>query len=80
LIHIFVLDALCPAMLVHRNVIERSSNSLDRMILKCTPKFYLFSQMIGETSMLSGVQFPVKISELKPDIRRALRHGAGNSL
>lgn len=44
------------------------------------PKYYMFSQLIGETSVSSGLMFPVLKKRLRDDIRRALRHGWGNSL
>jgi hypothetical protein len=42
------------------------------------PKFYLFDPLDGDCS--TCMQFPVRKSELKPEYRRALRHGRGNTL
>ena len=43
------------------------------------PKFYLFDMLIGETSVSSMIQFPVRKSDLQTPVRRALAHGVGNS-
>ena len=40
-------------------------------------KYYLFSQL-DPNGCATGLQFPVKKSDLKPDIKRALAHGWGN--
>jgi hypothetical protein len=43
------------------------------------PKFYLFDPL--DKDDCSGcIQFPVRKADLRPDIRRALSHGYGNSL
>ena len=42
-------------------------------------RFYLFDMLIGETGISSTIQFPVRKADLRPDIRRALAHGWGNS-
>ena len=42
-------------------------------------RWYLFDQL-DEHGCSTTLQFPVKKSDLKPEIRRALAHGWGNSL
>jgi hypothetical protein len=42
-------------------------------------KFYLFDPL-DKYDCSTCCQFPVRKSELRPDIRRALAHGWGNSL
>lgn len=44
------------------------------------PKYYMFDQLMGETSASTGIMFPVLKKLLRDDVRRALRHGWGNSL
>jgi len=44
------------------------------------PKYYMFDQLIGETSASSRIMFPILKNRLRDDIRRALRYGWGNSL
>jgi hypothetical protein len=44
------------------------------------PKFYCFVPMVGESSIMGTLQFPVKKSDLRDDICKMLRHGCGNSL
>lgn len=43
-------------------------------------KFYLFDALIGESGMSGGLQFPVRKSDLRADIRRALANGVGTAL
>lgn len=43
------------------------------------PKFYLFDPL-DAWDCSGGIQFPVRKTELRADIRQALRHGVGNSL
>jgi hypothetical protein len=42
------------------------------------PRFYLFST-ISKDGIQGGIQFPVRKSDLRDDIRRMLRNGCGNS-
>lgn len=41
-------------------------------------RFYLFSAL-DRHGCQTGLQFPVRRSELRPDLRRALAHGVGNA-
>ena len=43
-------------------------------------KYYLFVPLLGETSSVGDIQFPVLKKDLQPAIKRALAHGWGNSL
>jgi len=44
------------------------------------PKYYLFSSLVGETTISGSLSFPILKAHLRDDIRRALSHGWGNSL
>jgi hypothetical protein len=39
-------------------------------------RYYLFDSLDAH-GCSTGLQFPVKKSDLRPDVRRALRHGCG---
>jgi hypothetical protein len=43
-------------------------------------RYYLFSALLGESSMHGDVAFPVEKARLRDDLRRALAHRHGNSL
>jgi hypothetical protein len=38
-------------------------------------RYYLFDQLVGDTGVSSGLQFPVAKSELRRDVRSALANG-----
>jgi hypothetical protein len=40
-------------------------------------RFYLFD-MFDPAGCSTTIQFPVRKADLQPDVRRALRHGAGH--
>lgn len=44
------------------------------------PKWYLFVPMIGETSCVGSLQFPIEKANLRDDVRKMLAHGCGNSI
>ena len=61
-------------------VVQNSKGSRFMVFETKDPQYYLFAQLFGDTSISTGLQIPVCKKDLLPDIRRALRHGWGNSL
>ncbi len=42
-------------------------------------QFYLFCQLYPEVDIATGLQIPIRKSDLRRDIRSALNHGWGNA-
>lgn len=70
-----------PEMMVKQYVavVRSSTGTRFRVFETGNPKFYLFDPLDEHDCSLC-MQFPVLKKELRPDIRRALAHGVGNSL
>jgi hypothetical protein len=69
-----------PSMQVKQYVaVVRGLCGRFRVFKTGSEKFYLFDA-IDDFGCSTGLQFPVKRSDLRDDIRRALANGWGNSL
>lgn len=61
-------------------IVRSSTGQRFQVFITGDPKWYLFVPMIGETSCVGSIQFPVEKSNLRDNIRKMLAHGCGNSL
>ncbi|MGH9968106.1 MAG: hypothetical protein ACREBG_09780 [Pyrinomonadaceae bacterium] len=62
----------------HVAVVQNSRGARFRVFETGNPKFYLFST-IAPDGTEGGLQFPVRKTDLRDDIRRMLRYGYGNA-
>ena len=62
----------------HVAVVKNSRGNRFRVFETGDPKFYLFST-IAPDGTEGGLQFPVRKTDLRDDIRKMLRYGCGNS-
>lgn len=73
------MDPACQVKQYVAVVKSRETGCQFRVFETGDPKFYLFD-LLDEYDCSTTIQFPVRKADLNPEIRRALRHGWGNSL
>jgi hypothetical protein len=69
-----------PEMMVKQYiaVVQNARGARWRVFTTGNPKFYLFSALAPDGTE-GGLQFPVRKTDLRDDIRRMLQHGCGNT-
>ncbi len=68
----------CLQVKQHVAVVKNARGLRFRVFVTGDPRFYLFSAIAPDGSE-GALQFPVRKTDLRPDIRRAFANGWGNS-